>query len=364
MSFKIANNQSNVPKFKCKYDFYCRVNHKRYTDRVISSRSTVEKDFVDWKQAIESAYERSTGITVLSKLDEYLDWVKATKSPNNYQHIKTICDKVLREYFKNDQLIIDIKAQDIKRFAVWRKTFCAYEEDYRKREIVSNNTVNHSINVLSSFFCWAIDNGLYEAANPCSRARLSANKKLEVRLSRSEIQQLLVTALKIDKQFYHIIMCALHAGLRRGEILSLTWREVHEECTSIMLSAQKTKSGKAGIVPLTASLKDILIDIKSNPYSVNDKVFSMSETMLKKRWYKLMDKLPNIRMADGTLLHFHSLRHVCAQLLIDSGVDLLDVQAILRHAHYSTTQDYYAMFARPDLAKKVLVLDDTIGTIN
>ena len=62
-----------------------------------------------------------------------------------------------------------------------------------------------------------------------------------------------------------------------------------------------------------------------------------------------------------TKLRLHDLRHVYAQLLLDSGIQLEDIQNLLGHSSLTTTQDRYAMFARRDLVKKVGVPDDVFS---
>jgi len=86
--------------------------------------------------------------------------------------------------------------------------------------------------------------------------------------------------------------------------------------------------------------------------------YSMSQ--LRKQWDKLTDTLPFGRINDQTRLRFHDLRHLYAQSLLDSGLDIVDVQHMLHHSSSVVTQNRYAQFARPDLVEKGKKIDNIL----
>jgi site-specific recombinase XerD len=82
--------------------------------------------------------------------------------------------------------------------------------------------------------------------------------------------------------------------------------------------------------------------------------------VLRKQWLKLLKRVSFGVIGDGTMLCFHDLRHIFAQALLDEGLSLEDIQFLLGHESITTTQERYAMFARPDLISKVSRMDNVV----
>lgn len=174
---------------------------------------------------------------------------------------------------------------------------------------------------------------------------------------------------------------AIYGGLRRGEIVSLTWEDVNFEEHSISISKSishskageyvkgtKTKAGTREIVlpaetfalltvwrqqekTLSEELGSewkgfrdddfdknwIFIDLKSgNRMSVDTPTHKFREILdaYNKTVKREEDKLPIIRL--------HDLRHTSATLLLANGTDILTVSKRLGHSRASITLDIYA----------------------
>ncbi len=146
--------------------------------------------------------------------------------------------------------------------------------------------------------------------------------------------------------------------MRRGEIYSLEWSEVQFNYNRILLSETKTKGKRSGLVPVSPVLQEVLksLDVKGK-YVVAD-LYTMDQ--LRKQWGKLIKILPFGHIKNGTNFRFHDLRHLTAQTLLNEGLDMTDVQHILRHQHITTTQARYAQFSRPDLIEKGARIDNIL----
>jgi integrase len=115
-------------------------------------------------------------------------------------------------------------------------------------------------------------------------------------------------------------MIAAYSGLRASELLRLT--ETSSRAASLAVPTSKT--GRPRNVPIVAILR---------PY--------LSELPLAFSYRQLVGQFWVARKAAKMEhVHFHDLRHSCASMLINKGVDLYTVGAILGHSSTQTTARY------------------------
>ena len=175
-------------------------------------------------------------------------------------------------------------------------------------------------------------------------------------LSTEEVQRLLDGA---SKTFKPLLITALHTGMRRGELLSLLWKDV--DLHSRIIIVQQSKSGKKRMIPLDDTVHEVLKKLPSRfgkgvvfPSTRNGKD---PLTNTNKTFTRLTDK---VELKD---VRFHDLRHTFASHLVMSGVDLVTVQQLLGHAHINMTMRY-AHLAPEHRAKAVKALDAALSPAN
>lgn len=96
-----------------------------------------------------------------------------------------------------------------------------------------------------------------------------------------------------------LITVALETAMRQGELLSMTWENLHVAERYVLLP--DTKNGTARRVPLSRAALDA---IASTPRQASSpRIFAVSQTMVKQNW------LPAIKAAGIQDFHFHDLRH-------------------------------------------------------
>ncbi|MCY0875404.1 MAG: tyrosine-type recombinase/integrase [Firmicutes bacterium] len=166
-----------------------------------------------------------------------------------------------------------------------------------------------------------------------------------------------------DTQYYALVYLAMHTGMRRGELLGLTWRKIDLNRSEILVNTarttvaadirqrkpgQGTKTGRYRIIPIIDSLETVLqhhhehlkqlgISTTEEDYVFlsyhSGRPLSQSEvTRVLNRTQQALG-LPHIR--------FHDLRHLFATLALQHNIPIADVSAILGHSRTSVTLDVY-----------------------
>lgn len=280
--------------------------------------------------------------------DKYIEYSKA-----NHRSYKTNAAKAekFKKLWGNKQLK-DISPMDIERYRITRRN-----EEKTKGKKISATTVNRDVEVLRKMFNIAVDNG-WLVKNPCKPIKkLRQDNKLERYLTpEEEIRMFQVCngdfsfrqdlkATEIDKLagFYKnrfkymipIITCALNTGMRKEEILSLTWRCVDLESRKITLL--DTKNGKKRYIPINSSLMQELKKLKKT----KNCDFVFANPITETRYFDLKNSFPSIcKLAEVENFRFHDLRHTSATRMVGDGVSITMVKDILGHSDIHTTMRY------------------------
>ena len=165
-----------------------------------------------------------------------------------------------------------------------------------------------------------------------------------------------------DRQDAELVRVAAYAGLRRGELVALRWRDIDFPARKLIVrrsvsadqDMNSTKSRRAREVPLADQAAGALQRLAHRPdfTSAHDYVFV-------NRFGRRLDGSALRRRVDrarqAAQLHpmrFHDLRHSYGSLLVAGGIDLPSVKAAMGHARLATTERY--LHARPatELADK------------
>lgn len=252
----------------------------------------------------------------------------------------------------------------------------AFVERTKKDGKLNNNSVIRYQAMLSSIFKKGVQWGLINE-NPCSRAEHPKAEEIDVRvLTEEEIPKLLDALSDAPPQYSVITQLALLLGARRGEICALSWSGIDFEKGTLSIkrtvqsipgiglvfNAPKTRRGKR-CLRIGADCVELLqeyrryqkvkrfrigsawvrkVTLENGKVVDNDMLFTkwngepMDPDIISTWFPKFLEAhdLPSI--------HFHSLRHSNASILIAAHVPITTVSGRLGHAQTSTTLNYYA----------------------
>jgi len=158
-----------------------------------------------------------------------------------------------------------------------------------------------------------------------------------------------------DVQDAELVRVAAYAGLRRGELVALRWRDVDFTGRKIIVrrslsgdtELRSTKSRRAREIPLPDQAAAALdrLSRRDEFTGPDDYVFAnrlgrrLDPSALRRRFERARDA------AELEPLRFHDLRHTYGSLLVAGGIDLASVKAAMGHSRITTTERY--LHARP-----------------
>ena len=215
----------------------------------------------------------------------------------------------------------------------------------RKREGVSNGTINHDTKVLSHALQWALGRG-YINENPLSDIRkLKEVAWVGERPDDATIDEIFSY---IPVQSVPVFKFLRETGCRRGEAIGLTWKQV--DYARATVNFDQTKNGRTRQVPLTSAA---LASLSSVPRH-GKTIFYHPITL--KSWNPDSIAIPweRAREKANSRLRIHDLRHAYAIKLAESGCPMHFISEVLGHSSTEFTRKQYARFSPESASRAVL----------
>jgi integrase len=221
----------------------------------------------------------------------------------------------------------------------------------RLGEKIGPATINREMATLKHALSKAVD---WKLLRKTSREELTSIKKyqepdgrLRYLSGEAEAERLLQAC---DDSLRSIVVTALHTGMRKGELLGLTWDVV--DMTHGFIRLKQTKNGKARALPFNETLWSLFSGLRTRqdvPWVFHD--------VAGNRWNDIRHPFDRACETAGlTDFHFHDLRHTFASWLIMRGVPLATVSNLLGHTTPTMTLRY-AHLSPKHLTSSVRVLD-------
>lgn len=261
----------------------------------------------------------SKQVSLPELVDQYLDRYAKTnkrswKTDGSYS-------KSMIEYFGNVQLA------EISSFQV---------EGYkaaRLKENVKHSTVNRCLAILRKMFNLAVEWGyLQEHQRPKFKLFSEKDNLKERILTRDEEAKLFQVS---SSHLRPILTVALHTGMRLGEILGLTWRQV--DFKKGLIRVERTKSGLSRLIPVNSALYETLGALRgcrAGAFLFENAKTGRPLTSVKTAFLAACGR------AGIAGLRFHDLRHTFASRLVENGADIITVKELLGHSSVKITERY------------------------
>jgi len=250
------------------------------------------------------------------------------------QEFMTVYSKPRKASSRDDQIILNrLQAfigpsgylQDVDRHAV---------EQFQLRILAlgaSKARVNRYTAILKCFFNRFVDWGKLKS-NPCRGIRLYPETARTHWLEKGQLDALLESC---SDRLRPIVEIAVLTGLRRGDILRLTWDRI--DFNQRVIQIVQSKTGTPLVLPMSEALEDVLRRIP--PCSDSPYVFHEVGTRRRFGWART-DFQKAIKAAGLEGTRMHDLRHTAATQLRRLGCDLPVIQQLLGHRTIRTTLRY------------------------
>ncbi len=338
---KLRNSMKNA-KCKCAFNIrkahskvywieYYADNGKRRRERIGNSKEAAQNRLRNvLKARTEGRYiDKDPAIT--TSLKSLCAWylslpeVKAKKSYKRDIELIRNLKRILGEATKIDKITEGIiESYKLKKLSE--------PSPRRKNQNIKPATVNREITCLKCIFNRAIKHNRLKV-NPISKVKKLKENNVRMRILTQEEFEKLFNACPFHLK--PIVITAYYTGMRRGEIINLTWANIDLKKGFIKLSADMTKTAMARSVPLHPRVKAIL---KRLPKAIHtDRVFLYRNNPFTEIKRAFTSACKHAGIKDFT---FHDLRHCALNNMRLAGNDYFRIMAVSGHKTTSVFKRY------------------------
>ena len=189
-------------------------------------------------------------------------------------------------------------------------------------------SANAALASVRKLFNWAVERGMLEKS-PC--AGVTTPAKLVTRdrvLTDAELRSVWLALQGMGYPYGPFAQVLLLTGQRKGEVAGMRWAELDFDQALWSIPAQRNKSGRAHVVPLTGSVVDLL---KGLPVLSPELVFPARDTARTihdfSRWKRQLDEASKV-----SEWRLHDLRRTAATGMARVGVHPHVVERVLNHS--------------------------------
>ncbi len=254
--------------------------------------------------------------TVEYAIEVFLDSLKAAGASRKTIKSYRAALKSFQKYVGGDKRLEEIGEEE---YISWLSKLRGDGSSYSK------STLHYYSIFVRRFLSWA---GLVEGVPTVP----GSSKSFSQPLSWSQVEAMLAVAR--DLRDVAILSLLAESGLRAGELLSLTWRDIDLYRGIVKV---RGKYGKERLVIMSPNAREALSYLfdaeKPRPY---DRVFPITYQAL----YKKIKNIAKRAGIDPSTVRPHILRHTFATEALRRGMSLPALQRLLGHSDIKVTQRY------------------------
>lgn len=318
------------------YRVRIRMKGGQYFDRSFKSKTLAKK----WKRDMESAIEHdryeftnpATKHTLAELIDLYIERVLPSKPKN--------AKNTLRHLLWWKQELGHLLLAQIRPSLIAEKRDELLTGFVRDGKLRSPSTVVRYLSSLSHVFSKAVKEWEWLRENPVFKIEKPKQAKGRKRVLDEVEQKRLLQACEesCSKDLFLVVALALGTGMRKGEIMSLRWKDINFSDEKAIIFLEKTKNGRPRSILITGLLLSLLQNRRTNQRG--DSLLFPSPNCpsrpidIRSAWEKALDKAG----IEGFV--FHGLRHQAASCAATIENNPLVIGELLGHETLQMTRHY------------------------
>ena len=318
------------------YQIVYKVNGKKTSKSTgTTNRTEAEKIFEEFKKSFNSLNQEKVIIPIADDFyslsvfkKEYLEFLRPMKSKRYITSIELSFNQFIS--FCSDIPLNQTTTQILDRFisTTFARTQRGAHQYYRTLKAAFNKAVEWN----------------YIETNLFTKVKFPRLTKVyPVFITEDEL--LIILANTPYNYLEDIFTVAFYTGMRLGELINMKWNWVDFFKNQITVKCSDefiTKSKKERVIPMSEKVMAVLTTrYQNSKHQFNEVVFYRQEgRMLHQETISKQFKDVVRKSNLNDKIHFHSLRHSFASLLVQRGVSLYVVKELLGHEDLATTQIY------------------------
>jgi integrase len=311
---------------------------------ITDAKDALSKRMVDRRERPEMFDTQPQGDMTFSQLAEWFlpleqKRVTAGEITADYLKVKEINLNTFNATF-GDKVVNKIQSQDLNHYKALRKA-AGKSDSYIDQEIGAAKSMINTANENKK-----VGGDTVMVFKNCKKLLKKGANRRDTVLTHSEYKALYAA---VSEHLKAIVATAFWTGMRRGEILKITWDKVDLSNRMIRLRPEDTKERKSKKVPISKTLRTILMQVPGR--GTSGYVFRYKGSAISDIRTGFIEgcKEAGIQYGRKGGFVFHDLRHTAKTIARKAGVDKNVRMIIFGHSDGNDMDSHYDTVDEGDL---------------